>query len=104
MNGQVRQRTFKERWNQIMENYLSKDHLKPASVQDYNESIMLELLGTKLIDLINEETEKLRKVMDGLGIMNSEVLDHAEVLKDQLERLRTKNDNYTEEEESTEGA
>ncbi len=87
MNGeQVKPRTFKEKWEQIKHEYL-KD-LKPKDVQDYNEMVMLGLLGERLVDLINEEAEKTRKLMDGLGLINGEMMDHAEVLKDELEKLR----------------
>lgn len=97
MNGeQVKPRSFKEKWVQIMDSYLKK--LDPQNVQDYNEQVMLGLFGEKLVDLLNEEAEKTRKLMEGSGTLLSELMDHAEVLKDQLEKLRADSEPPAEEE------
>lgn len=111
MNGeQVKPRSFKERWAQVMAQFMSKfKDAKPANVQDYNEQVMLGLFGEKLIDLLNEEAEKIRKLIEGNGTILAELMDHAEVLKDDLEKLRAdvaedapSEDTVTEERASTE--
>lgn len=81
--------SFKERWNQIFEAFFTKlNDAKPENEQAYNEVVMLDLFGEKLINLLNEYMEKIRKIQSGMEAHQSAIVDHEQVLAEQLKALR----------------
>lgn len=85
-----KERSFKERFNQIRDEFFAKIKAEGpiTDPQDFNERIVGELFGEKLVDLLNEEFNKVTKVQEGLGTILNFIHDYEKVLEEPLKAVR----------------